>query len=136
MKLRLPILVILLLVIILSVPAGMSSMVEILRLPVIEEEPTPILTPDGALPETILPHETPETEPPETTEPAPEIHTITLSFVGDCMLASARGNTVPKSSIRRPINTPPPTFSRRCIPSFRPMILPSPIARTSLPIAP
>lgn len=91
MKLRLPILLLLLLAVAVSLPAGMSSLVEVLRLPVIDEEPTPVLTPDGVLPETLLPHETEETEPPVTTEPAPEVHTITLSFVGDCMLASYKG---------------------------------------------
>ncbi len=91
MKLRLPILLLLLLAVAVSLPAGMSSLIEVLHLPVIEEEPTPVLTPDGVLLETLLPHETQETEPPVTTEPAPEVHTITLSFVGDCMLASYKG---------------------------------------------
>lgn len=57
-----------------------------------ESEPAfPPLQPDSS-PAVTMPALDPL--PPETTaEPEPEIHTITLSFVGDCMLASLKGGT-------------------------------------------
>jgi len=48
--------------------------------------PAETLKQDAADLDTLPPQEAPETEPP-----APEVHTITLSFVGDCMLASYKG---------------------------------------------
>lgn len=53
-----------------------------------ENTPSPIV-PDSDQPNTML---SLETLPPETTEkPEPEINTITISFLGDCMLATYKG---------------------------------------------
>ncbi len=91
MKLRLPILLILLLATAMLLSAVASPLVkDSWRIPVLMEDLSEFLRPDDEKPETLLPHETLATEPPET-EPPPPVHTITLSFVGDCMLASYKG---------------------------------------------
>ncbi len=90
MKLRLPILILLVTALALLVPAATLPFAgtEVPR--VDSDAPAVTLKPDGESLEALPPHETVETDPPET-EPLPEVHTITLSFVGDCMLASYKG---------------------------------------------
>ena len=65
--------------------------------PPASDSPTGLLAADPGSDRPTPPCETPppepETEPETEPEPEPEILTITLSFVGDCMLASYKGRT-------------------------------------------
>ncbi len=88
MKWRLPLLI-LLAALLLVLPAGQAyGVLPVPSWPLLDVVFPPHLTPDGKPADPLPPHDTLE---PETTEPVPEVYTITLSFVGDCMLASNQG---------------------------------------------
>ena len=101
--------------------------------PVLPDPTIETLTADHGIPETLLSH---ETLAPETTQPPePEINTITLSFVGDCMLASYMGNYGTNSFNRFADGVEPSHFLPVSMTSFRQMTLPWQTAKMFLPTA-